>query len=47
MITVHELTKKYGKQCVLDLPELTIPPGQCFGLAGNNGAGKTTFLALF
>ncbi|MGB0392373.1 MAG: ATP-binding cassette domain-containing protein [Flavobacteriaceae bacterium] len=46
MITVHELTKKYGKQCVLDLPELTIPPGQCFGLVGNNGAGKTTFFSL-
>ena len=46
MITVHELTKKYGKQCVLDLPELTIPAGQCFGLVGNNGAGKTTFFSL-
>jgi ABC-2 type transport system ATP-binding protein len=46
MITVHQLTKNYGNQCVLDLPELTIPSGQCFGLVGNNGAGKTTFFSL-
>ena len=46
MITVAELTKKYGTQTVLDLPELEIPKGQSFGLVGNNGAGKTTFFSL-
>jgi ABC-2 type transport system ATP-binding protein len=46
MITVTELTKKYGTQTVLDLPELEIPKGQSFGLVGNNGAGKTTFFSL-
>ena len=46
MITVTDLTKKYGTQTVLDLPELEIPKGQSFGLVGNNGAGKTTFFSL-
>lgn len=46
MITVTELTKKYGTQTVLDLPDLEIPKGQSFGLVGNNGAGKTTFFSL-
>ena len=46
MITVTELTKKYGTQTVLDLSGLEIPKGQSFGLVGNNGAGKTTFFSL-
>jgi ABC-2 type transport system ATP-binding protein len=46
MITVSELTKKYGQQTVLDLPTLEIPKGQSFGLVGNNGAGKTTLFSL-
>lgn len=46
MITVSELTKKYGTQVVLDLPDLEIPKGQSFGMVGNNGAGKTTFFSL-
>jgi len=31
---------------VLDIPGLTIAPGESFGLVGNNGAGKTTFFRL-
>ena len=46
MITLTELTKKYGTQTVLDLADLEIPKGQSFGLVGNNGAGKTTFFSL-
>lgn len=46
MIAVSGLRKVYGDKCVLDLPELAIPDGQCFGLVGNNGAGKTTFFSL-
>ncbi|MEM9650326.1 MAG: ABC transporter ATP-binding protein, partial [Bacteroidota bacterium] len=40
MITVQNLTKKYGSQMVLNLENLEIPKGQSFGLVGNNGAGK-------
>jgi ABC-2 type transport system ATP-binding protein len=46
MISVQNLSKKYGGVVVLDTPELTIPKGQRFGLIGNNGAGKTTFFSL-
>ena len=46
MITVENLSKKYGKQTVLNIETLEIPTGQSFGLVGNNGAGKTTFFSL-
>ncbi|MEK9958349.1 MAG: ABC transporter ATP-binding protein [Flavobacteriaceae bacterium] len=46
MITLSTLTKKYGSQEVLNIPELEIPSDQCFGLVGNNGAGKTTLFSL-
>lgn len=46
MIKIESLIKSYGGIVVLDVPELLIPGGQCFGLVGNNGAGKTTFLRL-
>ncbi len=46
MIKSTELTKKYGKETVLNIENLEIPKGQTFGLVGNNGAGKTTFFNL-
>ncbi|MBA4745361.1 MAG: ABC transporter ATP-binding protein [Muricauda sp.] len=46
MITVHNLTKIYGEQTVLNIEQLEIPKGQSFGLVGNNGAGKTTLFSL-
>ena len=46
MITVNSLTKSYGETTVLNIDQLEIPKGQCFGLVGNNGAGKTTFFSL-
>ena len=42
MIQINNLTKIYGKQTVLDIPDLLINKGDSFGLVGNNGAGKTT-----
>src|SRR6056297_4247295 len=47
MITVHNLTKTYGENIVLNIDHLEIPKGQSFGLVGNNGAGKTTLFSLF
>ena len=46
MITINNLTKKYGRQLVLNVENLEIPKGQSFGLVGNNGAGKTTLFSL-
>ena len=42
MITIDNISKKYGKAVVLNVETITIPKGQSFGLVGNNGAGKTT-----
>lgn len=42
MISIQNLSKKYGENIVLNIEELQIPKGQSFGLVGNNGAGKTT-----
>lgn len=46
MIKATELQKDYNDKCVLNISNLEIPEGQCFGLVGNNGAGKTTFFSL-
>jgi len=46
MISIENLTKKYGNRTVLHIPSLEIPSGQTFGLVGNNGAGKTTLFSL-
>ena len=43
-IKIQKLVKQYGKNTVLDIPELTIGSGELVGLVGNNGAGKTTLM---
>ena len=45
-IKIQNLVKQYGKNTVLDIPELTIGSGELIGLVGNNGAGKTTLMRL-
>ncbi len=42
IISIQNLSKVYGQQKVLDIPELNFYKGQSLGLVGNNGAGKTT-----
>ncbi|SHI66345.1 ABC-2 type transport system ATP-binding protein [Mesonia phycicola] len=46
MISVSNLSKSYNGVSVLNIENLDIPAGECFGLVGNNGAGKTTFFSL-
>lgn len=46
IITSKNLTKIYGKNRSLDKVTLNIPRGSIYGLVGNNGAGKTTFLKI-
>ncbi len=46
MITIENLSKKYGETTVLNIADLTINRGQSIGLVGNNGAGKTTLFSL-
>ena len=46
MISVKNLSKKYGEKVVLDIPELEMTRGESVGLVGNNGAGKTTTMRI-
>jgi ABC-2 type transport system ATP-binding protein len=46
MITIDTISKKYGKEVVLNVEKIEIPKGQSFGLVGNNGAGKTTLFNI-
>ena len=46
MIKIQNVKKQYEKRTVLDIADLTISRSECFGLVGNNGAGKTTMFRL-
>ncbi|MDR1395626.1 MAG: ABC transporter ATP-binding protein [Deltaproteobacteria bacterium] len=41
-----DLTKKYGRETVVDCLNLKVRPGEIFGFLGPNGAGKTTTLLM-
>ena len=43
-VRVEDLSRRYGKTLALDGVSLEIPAGGVFGLVGENGAGKTTFI---
>lgn len=45
-VRVEGLKKRYGTHFFLNIVELSLREGETFGLVGNNGAGKTTFLRL-
>ena len=45
-LRIHQLTKRYGGNAVVDGLDLKLAPGRCHGLLGPNGAGKTTTLRL-
>ena len=44
LISVSNLSKRYGDKTVVNEVSLTVKPGQILGLVGPNGAGKTTCL---
>ncbi len=44
MLTIENLTKKYGEKKAVDNLSLHIAPGEIYGFIGHNGAGKTTTL---
>ena len=43
---LHEVTKRYGENCVVDRFSCRILRGDKVGLIGSNGSGKTTLLKL-
>ena len=42
MLTINNLTKRYGNKTAVDNLSLHIAPGEIYGFIGHNGAGKTT-----
>ncbi|MCA9193649.1 MAG: ABC transporter ATP-binding protein [Planctomycetales bacterium] len=46
IISVHNLTKKYGSKTVVNAMNLTVTSGTMVGLLGPNGSGKTTTIRL-
>lgn len=46
MIVLENVTKRYERQTVIDVPQLQIAKNESFGLVGNNGAGKTTLFRI-
>ena len=43
MISVRNVTLAYGKRVLFDEVNLSFTKGNCYGIIGANGAGKSTF----
>ena len=46
MITVNNLQVQFGKRVLFQDVNLKFTPGNCYGIIGANGAGKSTFLRV-
>ena len=46
MISVNNITLAYGKRVLFDEVNLNFTKGNCYGIIGANGAGKSTFLKI-
>ncbi|MFD0940877.1 ABC-F family ATP-binding cassette domain-containing protein [Pedobacter boryungensis] len=46
MISVSNLSLRYGKRTLFEDVNLKFTPGNCYGVIGANGAGKSTFLKI-
>jgi ATPase subunit of ABC transporter with duplicated ATPase domains len=46
MISTSNITLRYGKRTLFEDVNIKFTPGNCYGLIGANGAGKSTFLKI-
>ena len=46
MLTVSNLSVQFGKRILFDEVNVTFTIGNCYGIIGANGAGKSTFLKM-
>ena len=46
MISTSNVSLRFGSKKLFDDVNVKFTPGNCYGLIGANGAGKTTFLKI-
>ena len=46
MITVNNVGLRFGDRKLFEDVNIKFTPGNCYGLIGANGAGKSTFLKI-
>ena len=46
MLTVSNVSLRFGKRVLFDEVNLKFTRGNCYGIIGANGAGKSTFLKI-
>lgn len=46
MISTSGVTLRYGKRALFEDVNIKFTPGNCYGLIGANGVGKSTFLKI-
>lgn len=46
MLEIKNIEKRYHRRMILDKVSLEAKPGQCIGILGGNGCGKTTLLSI-
>ncbi len=46
MISASNVSLQYGKRVLFDEVNVNFTPGNCYGIIGANGAGKTTFMKI-
>jgi len=46
MLTVSNLSLQFGKRVLFDEANIKFTKGNCYGIIGANGAGKSTFLKI-
>ncbi len=46
MISTNNVSLRYGDRKLFDNVNITFTPGNCYGLIGANGSGKSTFLRI-
>ena len=47
MISANNVTLRLGKRALFEDVNIKFTEGNCYGLIGANGAGKSTFLRFF
>ena len=46
MISASNISLQFGKRVLFDEVNVNFTPGNCYGIIGANGAGKSTFMKI-